>query len=189
MTRKSKPQTQSVQKKKTSTSESPSLLSLPDDLWIDVIQDWLVYKDLCGLDTAVCVHGGVRDGFLKLLSSDRKTMLDYNGRVPPPPRRFFRWIAARGIKLHSLVIYQDCDEEDWATLRALALDTSCINRLQILRVEWGASYNDADMSNVLVQCCKTLKHLNCSWSFNVHSFTNHIVPYIARSVLVLNVTF
>ena len=165
-----------------SGSSSPCFLHLPDELLRDVMHDWLNFWDLCNFDTAVCAHGA-RGGFLQLLSSDTKTVLGYNSRVPS--RRAFSWIGLRGIKLNSLVIHRDVEEEYWDNLRSLALDTSCIDRLQSLRVEHEALNNHEDLTTLINQCRKTLKHLTL--------FTDHtsedlyvgreIDPYIARSVL------
>lgn len=162
-----------------SGSSSPCFLHLPDELLRDVMHDWLNFWDLCNFDTAVCAHGA-RGGFLQLLSSDTKTVLGYNSRVPS--RRAFSWIGLRGIKLNSLVIHRDVEEEYWDNLRSLALDTSCIDRLQSLRVEHEALNNHEDLTTLINQCRKTLKHLTLFTDRKSQYIVTvaRLDPYIAR---------
>ena len=127
----------------SSLSLSVCLLGLPDDILLDVMHNWLNLIDLCNLETAVCVHGA-RGGFLQLLSTDRKNVLESEARAPP--RSAFPWIGARRIKLHNLMITEDFEEEDFTALRGLVLDTDCIDRLRTLAVS-GESYNEADLSH------------------------------------------
>ena len=148
----------------------------------------------------MCAHGA-RGGFLRLLSSDRvrKTALDHDARAldhgimaRAPPTSAFRWIGARGIKLDTLVIDEDVEEEDWAYLRRLALDASCIDRLQSLQVWVEPGTAVVDVTMLLLQCYETLQQLvfrngktltlPLSEIGEVVSYES-LVPYIARSVL------
>jgi hypothetical protein len=157
-----------------------ALLDIADDLWFDILTEYMHNRDVCAMDAALCQRQR-RPAFLALLSTkvllfnrEETKILDQVQKHKTMGAASLRWIDKRGIHLASLFLpvpgsVSDDEERSIHTSIVSLAYNGCLDKIETFRLGSGA---DAELCTVLSKC--SVKSIDIEGCELTHSAATHI---------------